>query len=250
MGTDPEPVLDVFGGSVRVSVRDSATREMRPPEPVPGPGPVPVTVPRGRRPRSPSETCRRALVPACRPLRPKGPAIPMARAAGCTLRCDALTDVLCGWGYRRYPIGHGIRSRPRSRSRTRTFQEFCTSVSIRENHHPWWRGLPARAKTTRLRRTSHPTGRMPVAAAATAAASAPGAAPLARCALPSPSPSPCPSPMCLGPAPATTTPRLGCIPEPNTATEPEDSDIGGGYTNRRVHVARATLQASRRAPVA
>jgi hypothetical protein len=121
MGTDPEPVLDVFGDSVRVSVRDSATREMRPPEPVPVPVPVPVpepvTVPRGRRPRSPSETCRRALVPACPLSGPKGlrspwqgplaapfgvMPLPMFCAGGGTAGTRSVTESGRGHG-----VGHG-----------------------------------------------------------------------------------------------------------------------------------------------
>jgi hypothetical protein len=78
----------------------------------------------------------------------------------------------------------GHRGRSRTGSLRRTSGRFSDRVSdseqhhVTEHHHPWWRGLPARAKTTRVR--GRTTGRMPVtpwvaaAGTATATAAAPG----------------------------------------------------------------------------
>jgi hypothetical protein len=69
-----------------------------------------------------------------------------------------------------------LGQRQRQRSTTREWR-------VPEDHQRWWRGLPARAGTTRLRSSDPTTGRMPVApvapwagATGTATAAAAGAA--------------------------------------------------------------------------
>jgi hypothetical protein len=86
---------------------------------------------------------------------------------------DNASDRLSGCGRN----SHAIRLSVRSVTCEHRFPEpEPEPLPVPEHQHPWWRGLPARAKTARIRSSDPTTGRMPaapwVAAAGAATASA------------------------------------------------------------------------------